>query len=66
MNEKTYVIYEQIGNFASEVFRSDSFYEIQDYLQERFDEAVNDPESFFDYNDADEQLFYSYFRIEEI
>lgn len=59
--EKTYNVYEQIGNFADVVFTSNNFNEVQDYLQERF---LNS-----DYNiddESEEELFYSYFHIEEI
>lgn len=55
MNTKYYVVYESIGNFSHMVYVSDSFYAIQDYLQDRF---LNS-----DYDD--EELFYSYFGIEE-
>lgn len=51
----TYVISESIGNFATEVFRSENFYEVQDYLQQRFEQS----------GQTDEQLFYSYFHIAE-
>lgn len=53
---KYYAIYEMIGNFSHMVYVSDNFYNIQDYLQSRFDKSGVD----------DESLFYSYFSIEEI
>lgn len=56
MDNKYYAIYEQIGNFAHMVYVSDSFYTIQDYLQDRFDNS----------NCDDESLFYSYFSIVEM
>ena len=60
MNTKYYVVYESIGNFSHMVYVSDSFYAIQDYLQDRF---LN---SDYDHDDEDEeQLFYSYFSVEE-
>lgn len=61
MNTTYYAIYEAIGNFSHMVYVSDNFYAIQDYLQERF---IN---SNYDYdNEDEEQLFYSYFSVEEI
>lgn len=53
---KTYKVHESIGNFSNVVFESDNFYEVQDYLQDRFNESECE----------DEQLFYSYFHIEEV
>ena len=53
---KMYKVYEQIGNFSDMVFESDNFYEVQDYLEDRFNESDCD----------DEELFYSYFYIDEI
>ena len=50
-----YRVYEQIGNFSDVVFESDYFYEVQDYLINRFEKSDCD----------DEGLFYSYFSIEE-
>lgn len=60
MNTKYYVVYESIGNFSHMVYVSDNYYAIQDYLQDRFLNSnydIDDP--------ADEELFYSYFGIEE-
>lgn len=51
-----YVIHEQIGNFSTVVFESEFYYEIQDYLYERFEDSGYD----------DEELFFSYFYIEEV
>ena len=59
--EKIYNVYEQIGNFADIVFTSDNFYDVQDYLQDRF---LNSGYNIDD--ESEEQLFYSYFHIEEI
>lgn len=50
-----YKVYESIGNFAEMVFQTDNYYEAQDYLLDRF--ANSDEE--------DEELFMSYFQIEE-
>ena len=50
-----YKVYEQISNACGgKVFESDSFYEVQDYLTQRFEESDCD----------NEELFYSYFYIE--
>ena len=50
-----YKVYEQVSNACSgKVFESDSFYEVQDYLTQRFEESDCD----------NEELFYSYFYIE--
>jgi hypothetical protein len=51
----TYKVHESIDNFSAVVFESDNFYEVQDYLQDRFNES----------DCEDEQLFYSYFCIKE-
>ena len=59
--EKIYNVYEQIGNFADIVFTSDNFYDVQDYLQDRF---LNSGYNVDD--ESEEQFFYSYFHIEEI
>ena len=51
-----YKVYEQVSNACGgKVFESDSFYEVQDYLTQRFEESDCD----------NEELFYSYFRIIE-
>lgn len=62
--EKKYIIYESIGNFADIVFTSDNYYECQDYLQQRYNEALeaNDIEA----TESDEQMFYSYFNLMEL
>lgn len=61
---KTYIIHELIGNFSRAVYTSDNFCDIQDYLMTAWNEAVNNG----DYEDTEEneELFYSYFHIEEI
>lgn len=57
---KTYAVYEQIGNFCDIVFSSDSFYEVQDFLENRLlNSGINlDDES-------EVEAFYSYFSIDE-
>lgn len=50
-----YKVFEQIGNYSDVVFESDSFNEVQDYLTDRFEKSDCD----------DEELFYSYFSIDE-
>lgn len=56
-----YVIYEQIGNFANEVFRSDNFYETQDYLESRLNNSGIDID-----DESEVENFYSYFYIREV
>ena len=60
-DNKIFKVYEQIGNFADEVYQSDNFNEVQDYLQDRFEDS--EPNTG---DEADEELFYSYFHIEEV
>lgn len=50
-----YRVHEQIGNFSKVVFESDNFNEVQEYLTERFENS----------DCEDEELFYSYFSIDE-
>lgn len=50
-----YKVYESIGNFSAKVFEADTMYEVQDYIQTRFEESDCD----------DEELFYSYFSVEK-
>lgn len=60
-DNKIFKVYEQIGNFSAKVFESDNFNEVQDYLTDRFEySGMNTGD------EADEQLFYSYFSIEEV
>ena len=59
----TYNVYELIGNFCEKVFESDNFYEIQDYLTNRFNQAVENGD--YENTEADAELFFSYFSIEE-
>ena len=61
--EKMYVVYESIGNGSQEVFRSDNFNEMQDYLTGREEEARQDAEQKGE--DFNSELFYSYFSPEE-
>ena len=58
--EKMYIVHEMIGNFSAEVFRSEYWYDVQDYLTEREYNALG-----YDADDADVENFYSYFSIEE-
>jgi len=59
--EKTYNVYQQIGNFSGLIFTSNDFYEVQDFMEnKRIDEGV-DPE-----NKSELALFYSYFSIEDV
>ena len=58
--DKIYIVHEMIGNFSTEVFRSEYWYEVQDYLSEREYEALG-----YDADDAEIENFYSYFSIEE-
>lgn len=58
--KKIYDVYEQIGNFADVVFTSENFYDVQDYLEERF---LNSGYNIDD--ESEEELFYSYFTIRE-
>lgn len=60
-DNKIFKVYEQIGNFAEEVYQSDNFNEVQDYLQDRFEDSELNTG-----DEADEELFYSYFHIEEV
>ena len=59
--EKTYNVYQQIGNFSGLVFTSDNFYEVQDFMENKKIDAGVDPE-----NESELALFYSYFSIEEV
>lgn len=59
--EKTYNVYQQIGNFDKLVFTSDNFYEVQDFFEDEKFKAGIDPE-----NDSELALFYSYYHIEEV
>lgn len=62
--EKKYIIYESIGNFADIVYTSDNYNDCQDYLQQRYNEALeaNDIEE----TEAAAELFYSYFNFIEL
>jgi hypothetical protein len=46
--EKMYIIHEIVGNFSHEVFRSEYFYEVQDYLEDREHSALG-----YDADDAE-------------
>lgn len=60
MEYKEYQVWEQIGNFADVVFTG-TFNECQDYLEDRLLESDTDIT-----DDAEVELFYSYFGLEEI
>lgn len=60
MEYKEYQVWEQIGNFADVVFTG-TFNECQDYLEDRLLESETDIT-----DDAEVELFYSYFGLEEI
>ena len=57
--EKTYQVWEQIGNFADVVF-SGTFNECQDYLEDRLLESGTNID-----DESAVELFYSYFSIDE-
>lgn len=60
----TYTINQLIGNYLKEVFTSEDFNEIQDYLENELNAAIAsgevDPEKY-----EDVELFYSYYHISE-
>lgn len=58
-------VFEMVGNFAHEVFHASTWNEVQDYLWARWESyrAENCLENSDD--EADQQLFYSYFSVEE-
>lgn len=61
-----YIVQESIGNFSSNVYASESFYEVQDYLFDRLDlDKQENPGNYTD-EEAGEQLFFSYFHIAEL
>lgn len=62
---KCYVIYEQIGNFADEVYYTDIWNDAQEYLTRRWwDYCAENGVDLYD--EAEEELFYSYFSIDEV
>ena len=58
-----FMVNESMGNFSEKVFESDNFNEVQDYLQECFEKAINNGD--YENTEESEQLFYSYFSIEQ-
>lgn len=58
-------VYETINDFMHEIFHASTWREVQDYLWFRWSlyRAENCPEN--DDDEADQQLFYSYFSVEE-
>ena len=64
-NEKFFIVWHQIGNFAFAVFASTIFNEVQDYLDTEF--QVQCEEGNYNRDDSsDEELFYSYYSIQEV
>lgn len=58
-------VYEMIGNFSHEVFTSDIWNEVQDYLTSRWWTYCAENGVDLD-DDTEEELFYSYFSIDEV
>lgn len=58
-------VYEMINNTIHEIFHGDSWKEVQNYLWRRWEmwRAENCSEN--DDDEAEQQLFYSYFSVEE-
>ena len=61
---KHYIVYESIGNYSDKVFESDDFYEVQDYLEDRWVKYCEDERVDLD-DEKERELFDSYFHIEE-
>ena len=58
--DKLYKVFHQVGNFSGQVFESDNFYEVQDFLMGEYAhhcEENDDP--------MDEETFFSYYDITE-
>lgn len=56
-----YNVCETMGNFSEIVYRTDSWYDAQEYLESRLYESDTDPE-----DESAVQLFYSYFSVESV
>lgn len=56
-----YTVSEMIGNFSEIVYRSEFWYDVQEYLENRLNESDTDPE-----DESAVELFYSYFSIESV
>lgn len=58
-------VFESIGNFSHEIFHADSWNEAMDYLWSRWEKyrAENCPDDEDD--EIQQQLFYSYFSVEQ-
>ncbi len=64
-DEKFFIVWHQVGNFAVPVFASTIYNEVQDYLDTEF--QVQCEEGNYNRDDrADEELFYSYYSIQEV
>ena len=61
---KHYIVHEFIGNHSDKVFESDDFYEVQDYLEDRWVKYCEDEKVGLD-DEKERELFDSYFHIEE-
>ena len=66
-DNKFYIVHEMLGNFSFEAFKTDEWNEAQEYLEGRLEEARREAyENGEEFNEEDEELFYSYFSIDEI
>ena len=63
-DEKFFIVWHQVENFAVPVFASTIFNEIQDYLTSEWLESVS--EGFYEDTEEEEELFYSYYSIQEV
>ena len=63
-DNKFYIVHEMLGNFSFEAFKTDEWNEAQEYLEEREQEARREAEE--NGEEFDEELFYSYFSIDEV
>ena len=63
-NEKFFIVWHQIGNFAVPVFASTIFYEVENYLSFEWLEAI--AEGDYEGTEEEEELFYSYYSIQEV
>lgn len=70
--DKMYIVREMFGNFSHEVFRSEYWYEVEEYLENRWieycavnvNDGVNNDAVDID-DESERELFFSYFGIEE-
>lgn len=64
-DEKFFIVWHQVGNFAVPVFASTIYNEVQDYLDTEF--QVQCEEGNYNRDDRiEEELFYSYYSIQEV